>query len=424
MNNLNDISGTLSNRRNIMVEITEREVEETINWLSGISAEGPGVTRLLYDKHWVEAQNGLKEKFEELGMKVEFDAIGNLFATLEGTEEPETIIASGSHVDTVVEGGSLDGQLGIVGPYLAVKKLLETKGKPKKTLRIISMAEEEGSRFPYGFWGSKNIFGMAKREEVENIKDGDDISFVEAMAEAGFNFLEEEPKFAKMDAFIEMHIEQGNFLEAEGKSVGVVTAIVGQKRYDVTLKGQANHAGTTLMGYRKDAMEGAARMIVNGIDKAKAAGDPQVLTFGRVDPLPNTVNVVPGEVSFSIDCRHTDQEALNKFSEELVEDMKATAEKMGLEIEIDLWMDEAPVAMDEKIIKTIEGVCEERDLDFKVMHSGAGHDSQIFAPHVPTGMIFVPSIDGISHNPAEATDTSDLVQGIEALKSSLEKLAY
>ena len=221
-----------------MVEITEREVEETIDWLSGISAEGPGVTRLLYDKYWVEAQNGLKERFEALGMKVEFDAVGNLFATLEGTEEPETIIASGSHVDTVVEGGSLDGQLGIMGPYLAIKKLLETKGMPKKTLRIISMAEEEGSRFPYGFWGSKNIFGLAKREEVEHIKDGDDISFVDAMVEAGFNFLEGEPKFAKMDAFIEMHIEQGNFLEAEKKSVGVVTAIVGQKRYDVTVKGE------------------------------------------------------------------------------------------------------------------------------------------------------------------------------------------
>lgn len=407
-----------------MVEITEKEVEETIDWLSGISAEGPGVTRLLYDESWIKAQHGLKEKFEELGMKVEFDAIGNLFATLEGTEEPESIIASGSHVDTVAEGGSLDGQLGIIAPYLAIKNLIETKGKPKKSLRVISMAEEEGSRFPYGFWGSKNIFGLAEREEVENIKDTDGILFVDAMHKAGFDFLEEEPKFAKMDAFIEMHIEQGNFLEAEEKSVGVVTAIVGQKRFDVTLKGQANHAGTTLMGYRKDAMEGTARIIVNGIEKAKAAGDPQVLTFGRVDPLPNTVNVVPGEVSFSIDCRHTDQAALDAFADELVEDMKAIADEMGLEIEIDLWMDEAPVAMDEKIIKTIESVCEERDLDFKVMHSGAGHDSQIFAPHVPTGMIFVPSIGGISHNPAEATKTSDLVQGIEALKSSFEKLAY
>lgn len=406
------------------MEITEREVDETIEWLSEMSIEGPGVTRLLYDSNWIKAQNALKEKFEELGMKVEFDAVGNLFATLEGTEEPESIIASGSHIDTVVEGGRFDGQLGIVAAYLSVKKLLETKGKPKKSLQIISMAEEEGSRFPYAFWGSKNIFGLANREDVEDIVDGDGVKFVDAMHEAGFDFLEGSPKFDKLDAFIELHIEQGNFLEAEDKSVGVVTGIVGQKRYDIKVKGEANHAGTTLMEYRKDAMEGTARMIVSGIDKAKAAGNPQVLTYGRVDPIPNTVNVVPGEVSFSIDCRHTDQESLNNFTKELEDDMKTIASDMGLGIEMDLWMDEPPVAMDDNIIKTIEDACEKNELDFKVMHSGAGHDAQIFAPHVPTAMIFVKSVKGISHNPKEFTETVDLVQAVEAVKNSLEELAY
>src|SRR5699024_6908792 len=219
-------------------------------------------------------------------------------------------------------------------------------------------------------------------------------------------------------------IEQGNFLESEGKSVGVVNSIVGQKRYDVILKGEANHAGTTLMEYRKDAVEATARIIVNGIDKAKTFGNPLVLTFGRIDPIPNTVNVVPGEVAFSIDCRHTDQEILNKFTQELESDMKSVASDMNMEIEINLWMDEAPVPMNESIIGIIEEACEENELDYKIMHSGAGHDAQIFAPHVPTGMIFVPSIKGISHNPAEHTDTPDIIQGIEALKNSLEKLAY
>ena len=407
-----------------MVNIKPKEVDEVIDWLSDISVEGPGVTRLLYSAQWIEAQNSLKEKFEELGMKVEFDAVGNLFATIEGTEEPEKIVATGSHIDTVVEGGRFDGQLGVMGGYLAVKNLIETKGKPKKSLQVISMAEEEGSRFPYAFWGSKNIFGLAKREEVEGIADTEGIRFVDAMREAGFDFLEDEPKHNKLDAFIELHIEQGNFLESEGKAVGVVNSIAGQKRYDVTLKGEANHAGTTLMEYRKDTVEAMSRMIVNGIDKAKAVGNPLVLTFGRVDPIPNTVNVVPGEVSFSIDCRHTDQAALNEFTEELESDMKKIASDMDIEIDINQWMDEAPTPMDDKIIHTIEGVCEEKGLDYKVMHSGAGHDAQIFADYVPTGMIFVPSIKGISHNPEEHTETPDLVQGIEALKNSLEKLAY
>lgn len=408
----------------MMSKISANEVEQNIDWLSNISVEGPGVTRLLYSPQWIEAQNSLKEKFEELGMKVEFDAVGNLFATIEGTEEPEKIIATGSHIDTVAEGGRLDGQLGIIGGYLAVKNLLEEKGKPKKSLQIISIAEEEGSRFPYAFWGSKNIFGLAKREEVEDISDSEGIRFVDAMRDAGFDYLETAPEHNELEAFIELHIEQGNSLETEGKSVGVVNSIAGQKRYDVILKGQANHAGTTLMEYRKDTVEAMSRMIVNGIDKAKAKGNPLVLTFGRVDPVPNTVNVVPGEVSFSIDCRHTDQTALDEFTQELENDMKAIASDMGIEIEINLWMDEAPVPMDPHIIQTIEEVCKENKLDYKVMHSGAGHDSQIFAPRIPTGMIFVPSIKGISHNPAEHTETSDIVQGIEALKSSLEKLAY
>lgn len=407
-----------------MVDIKPQEVDEVIDWLSNISVEGPGVTRLLYSAQWIEAQNSLKEKFEELGMKVEFDAVGNLFATIEGTEEPEKIIATGSHIDTVVEGGRFDGQLGVMGGYLAVKNLIETKGKPKKSLQVISMAEEEGSRFPYAFWGSKNIFGLAKREEVEEIADTEGIRFVDAMREAGFDFLEDGPKHNELEAFIELHIEQGNFLEAENKAVGVVNGIAGQKRYDVVLKGEANHAGTTLMEYRKDTVEAMSRMIVNGIDKAKAEGDPLVLTFGRVDPIPNTVNVVPGEVSFSIDCRHTDQAALNDFTEELENDMKQIASDMGIEIDINQWMDEAPTPMNDKIIHTIEEVCKEKELDYKVMHSGAGHDAQIFATYVPTGMIFVPSIKGISHNPEEHTETPDLVQGIEALKSSLEKLAY
>lgn len=408
-----------------MINLQPETVDELMDWLSSISdAEGPGTTRLLYSKSWLKAQEALKEKFEELGMDVQYDAVGNLFATIEGTERPEEIIATGSHVDTVEKGGRLDGQLGIMAGYMAVKELLATKGKPKKSLRIISMAEEEGSRFPYAFWGSKNIFGLAKREDVENIKDAKGVGFVDAMHESGFDFLEGEPQFNKLSAFVELHIEQGNFLEMKQKQVGVVNAIAGQKRYDITLKGQANHAGTTLMEYRKDTVECMARIVVNGIDKAKSEGNPLVLTFGKVEPKPNTVNVVPGETVFTIDCRHTDADVLNAFTKELEEDMKATAESMGIEITIDNWMDEAPVPMDDHIIEIIEEVCKENNLNYEMMHSGAGHDSQIFAPHVPTGMIFVPSIDGISHNPNEHTEAIDIVPGVQALASALEKLAY
>lgn len=408
-----------------MIEITPQEVDQAMDWLAGISdAEGPGTTRLLYSPSWIEAQKQLKEKFEGLGFVCEFDAVGNLFATLEGSEQPEEIIASGSHVDTVTKGGRLDGQLGIMAAYLAIEKLLKKNGQPKKSLQIISMAEEEGSRFPYVFWGSKNIFGLADKNDVESIKDAEGVGFEEAMRAAGFDYLDGEPQFSKIAAFVELHIEQGNFLENEGKQVGVVNAIVGQKRYDVVLKGQANHAGTTLMSYRKDTIECFARIVTQSLDKARAEGNPLVLTFGRVEPKPNTVNVVPGETLFSIDCRHTDQDVLDRFTATLEADMRRIAEDMGIEIEIDNWMNEAPVPMDEGLVKTLEEVCQTYDLNYQLMHSGAGHDSQIFAPRVPTTMIFVPSIDGVSHNPAEHTEAEDIVPGIQALAGALEKLAY
>ncbi|MGO4928127.1 allantoate deiminase [Fundicoccus sp. Sow4_D5] len=408
-----------------MIEITPQEVDETMDWLAGISdAQGPGTTRLLYSPSWIEAQKQLKEKFESLGFICEFDAVGNLFATLEGSEQPEEVIASGSHVDTVTKGGRLDGQLGIMAAYLAMEKLIQKNGQPKKTLQIISMAEEEGSRFPYVFWGSKNIFGLAYKKDVETIKDAEGVGFEEAMRAAGFDYLEGEPKFAKIAAFVELHIEQGNFLEKEGKQVGVVNAIVGQKRYDVVLKGQANHAGTTLMSYRKDTVDCFARIVTQSLDKARAEGNPLVLTFGRVEPKPNTVNVVPGETLFSIDCRHTNQDTLNRFTQELEADMQAICQEMGIEISIDNWMDESPVPMDETLVETLEAVCRENDLNYQLMHSGAGHDAQIFAPRVPTVMVFVPSIDGISHNPAEHTEAEDIVPGIQALAGTLEKLAY
>ncbi len=149
-----------------------------------------------------------------------------------------------------------------------------------------------------------------------------------------------------------------------------------------------------------------------------------MLTFGKVEVKPNVVNVVPGEMTFTMDCRHTDKEFLTSFTDGLVENMKRICSEDGIEITVDNWMNEEPVPKDEGMVETVRSACKELGLNYRDMHSGAGHDSQIIAKHVPTGMIFVPSIKGISHNPAEQTDVADLAQGIEALEASLHKLAY
>lgn len=401
-------------------------VEEHVKWISEIGADPTGgTTRLLYDENWRVAQNGLKDKFSDLGLTTQFDEIGNLFGKLEGTKYPNETILTGSHVDTVVNGGKLDGQFGIIASYLAVKYLKEKHGAPLRNLEIVSMAEEEGSRFPYAFWGSKNIWGLADKNDVINAKDANGVKFVDAMADSGFKFRNElTPTREDIKAFVEIHIEQGSVLEKTSKQVGIVNSIVGQKRYSITLKGESNHAGTTPMGFRKDTVYAMSKMISEATDRAYQAGDPLVLTFGHIDVQPNTVNVVPGQVTFSMDCRHTDGKELKDFTVEIEALFKEIAKKHDVSIEIDNWMNESPVPMSKEIVDTLEEACKEANLNYTVMHSGAGHDSQIFAVHVPTAMIFVPSIDGISHNPAEDTKTEDLVEGLEALIASLYKLAY
>lgn len=406
------------------MSITIDEIREMIDWISEFGKdETGGVTRLLYTESWLNVQNALKEKFEELGMESAFDSIGNLQGKLAGTKGGT--ITTGSHVDTVVNGGKLDGQLGIVGGYLAIKDLVETYGRPKKDLAVISIAEEEGSRFPTVFWGSKNLFGLECREEVANIEDIDGIRFTDAMHQCGFDFAEEENTLLKdTERFLELHIEQGNTLEMEEKSVGIIHGIVGQKRYNIVLKGEANHAGTTLMKYRHDVVQVYAKIVTEAVAMAKQVGDPLVITFGKINVRPNTVNVVPGEALFTMDCRHTDEKVLREFTAQVESMMERAAAEEGVEIEIDCWMDEKPVPMDEGMITIIEEACKEKGLNYRRMHSGAGHDSQIIAPRIPTGMIFVPSIRGVSHNPAEDTTLEDLKQGIEALEAALYKLAY
>lgn len=409
-----------------MVNTFRSAIEETLPWLSSIGADPTGgMTRLLYSPEWLETQQKLKQRMTDDGYQTHFDDVGNLYGRLEGSRYPNEVVISGSHIDTVVNGGNLDGQFGVLAAWLATRWLKETYGAPLRSVEVLSMAEEEGSRFPYVFWGSKNIFGLARPEEMKNIQDAKGINFVDAMNACGFT-LPTAPLAPRQDikAFVELHIEQGSVLEANKQSVGVVNAIVGQRRYTITLEGESNHAGTTPMSYRRDTVQAFSRICCESIAKANAHGDPLVLTFGKVEPQPNTVNVVPGKTVFTLDCRHTDALALRNFTEQLEHDMRAICAGMNIGIDINLWMDEAPVPMNKELVATLAALCEKEKINYRLMHSGAGHDAQIFAPRVPTCMIFMPSIKGISHNPAEATHIDDLAEGVNTLALMLHKLAW
>lgn len=186
------------------------QVEHFQNIFSQYGAlEGGGLTRLLYTDEWLNAQKRLKKEMEEIGMEASFDEVGNLFGLIKGTTDE--VVSTGSHIDTVVEGGNLDGQFGIVGGLIAIKNLVEKHGKPKKSLQLISLAEEEGSRFPAVFWGSKNVLGIQDNDSVKDIVDGEGKSFVEEMRRCGFDF-KKDTKAREIGSFVELHIEQGNLL--------------------------------------------------------------------------------------------------------------------------------------------------------------------------------------------------------------------
>ncbi|QFF99195.1 allantoate amidohydrolase [Psychrobacillus glaciei] len=407
------------------LENLAEEISARLEWLGEFGRDpSGGITRLLYSKAWSEAQDALKDWMEEEGLEVQFDEIGNLSGIVKGNDTTKTIL-TGSHIDTVTNGGLYDGQFGIVASVLAVNYLKKHYGQPLRNLEVVSLAEEEGSRFPYAFWGSQNIVGTANRKDVELISDFNGVPFVKAMNEAGFAF-KDESKAPRSDliAFVEVHVEQGNVLETEKKSVGVVHSIVGQRRYTIEVIGEANHAGTTPMGYRKDAVYAASHMIYELIRLAKQLGDPLVMTVGKIEVNPNIVNVIPGKVIFTVDIRHIDKNAIIQFTEILTTNIKKYSKEHEVETTINMWLDADPVPMDSRIVEIIERQCVKNNLNYKLMHSGAGHDAQIFAKTVPTAMLFVPSRDGISHNPSEYTDPADLVEGVKALITTLYDLAY
>lgn len=402
------------------------EAGKFIDWISQYGQDLQcGITRLLYTKEWIDTQKALKNLLEKKGFEAYYDEVGNLFGRLEGSTYPQETILTGSHIDTVVNGGKLDGQLGIIGGIIAMEYLKEHYGKPLRNIEVVSMAEEEGSRFPFTFWGSKNIVGRVDREMVAELQDVNGIGFIEAMSSAGFNVKDENSLGRKdIKSFIELHVEQGGVLEIENKSIGIVEHIVGQRRFTIEIEGQANHAGTTPMGYRKDALYATSVIIQKIMDMAVEYGDPLVATVGRLEVVPNTVNVVPGKTIFSLDIRHVCKDILMKFTEDVEEIINEVSKKMNVKTNITMYMDADPVAMDVNLVNVIKNQCEEKKLNYKLMHSGAGHDSQIFAKVVPTALIFVPSHKGISHNPAEFTELKDLAEGIKALIETLYHLAY
>jgi allantoate deiminase len=407
------------------IEGFTRDAGKMLDDLYALGAQPDGGTwRSLYDPGWIAAQELIKGWMSERGLEVRNDSVGNIIGRVRGSSEGP-VIATGSHMDTVKNGGRLDGAYGVVGSILAVGALAKNGGQPTRTLEVIVLCEEEGSRFTNHYWGSRSIVGLTDLEEAETSLDRDGISLADAMEAFGLDRNKiSDARRTDISHFVELHVEQGGILENEGLDLALVTGIAGITRWDVTVTGEANHAGTTPMNLRRDAMAGVAEIVCAVEAAALNAGPPAVATVGRLNVFPGGINVVPGRVVFTIELRTPDRAQQLATAEAIEKAVSEIAAKRDLELDLQLQHDHDPVLMTPEVMDAIRDTLDESGVSWRHLPSGAGHDTQLFAQIAKVGMIFSSSRRGISHSPLEDTDPEALGKGVAALAGSLRRLAY
>ncbi len=397
-------------------------MEEFLENLGKWSEEGPGVTRLPFTEASRGAWEYICQTMEELGLTVKTDAYGTILGHLEG-ERPESVVM-GSHYDSVVQGGSYDGAVGIaVG--LGVAAYFTKQGKkPPVSLDILAANDEEGVTFANGFLSSKCVCGLLNEDDFQNPNTGktlkqcleegwyegsgrgkDDIRLATGLSHGAW--------------YIEPHIEQGGILWENETTIGIVSHIVGITRLYVTVPGISNHAGTTPMSSRQDALVISSR-IISRIPELALKYKGAVATVGQIECSPNVINVIASRVSFTVDIRSASDEDRRRLAKDIRE---LSLLECGGKAEIAQGLDVAAVPMNPEMTARMEGICREKNISYQIMPSGAGHDAQIFAGFLDTAMLFVPSRDGISHSPEEYTRAGDIELAAEILVSYLEGIA-
>lgn len=389
----------------------------------GIVPEG-GRRRLVFSKEERAAKEQLKQWIANEGFEVEEDAAGNVFGIWRGAAPMLDEVWTGSHVDTVPSGGAFDGALGVLGALEAMASLKEQGFSPQRTIRLVAFSDEEGARFGKGFFGSRAVMGEIQPEELHSVTDSQGFTIAEAMrADA----LEPEQlsqlQRPQIHGFLELHIEQGKVLESLGLAAGCVSAIAGPSWFEVTFTGSSDHAGTTPFALRRDALVGAATWIQQIPIMAQSVSGTAVATVGRVSVSPNGINVVPGEVRLTVDIRDIDEAARDRVIELVLGAAETIAREQGLGVRHQESIRIAPVSADESIREVIKQGMRELGFPDQELVSGAGHDSMILGKSVPFGMIFVRSLDGKSHSPAEWSTLADCLAGVAILKTALERVS-
>ncbi|WP_432662914.1 M20 family metallo-hydrolase [Wukongibacter baidiensis] len=397
----------------------KRDIEE----LSKFNATpSQGLTRFSLTPEDRGAREYIKNELLKLGLNIYEDPSGSIFGRRSGVDGTLPVIMIGSHFDSVKNGGNFDGPAGIVMALEIMRVLEENNVRTKYPIEFVGMIEEEGGRFGSGVFGSRAMIGKVSVDQLHNNKDENGISMAKALRDFGFN-PEEIGKAIRnpndIKAFIELHIEQGPILESSNKDIGIVDFIVGINEFKVILMGRPDHAGTTPMHMRSDALSAASKVICKIDGYAKDAGEGTVATVGVLNIKPGAANIVPGEVVFTVDIRSKNSDCIKEVKNKIVEALRAETTGSGVELDIVEMLDVSPVKMSEEIIKSLEKNAQSSGFSYIKMLSGAGHDAMIMSAITDVGLVFVPSKDGRSHCPEEWTDYEDLQRGIEVIYNTV-----
>jgi allantoate deiminase len=400
------------------MKIDQDRLLEDLTVLSKIGRDptGGGITRKALTKEDAEARSYVAGRMRQAGLEVHHDEVGNLRGVRAGKHAQPSVM-TGSHLDSVPSGGRLDGPLGVVGAIAAVEALggVETE----RPIEVTVFVGEEGSRFPRGTIGSAAMSGHVDVAKILELRDADGISYAQALSTYGDAGAAISAR-TRPHAFVELHVEQGGLLEADGLPIGVVTAIAGLVQRAVTFSGDANHAGATPMHLRKDALLAAAEWALGIEVAARELGC--VGTVGKLEVFPGGKNIIPGRVESICDLRAADARTLDMVDQR-VQDLLGGAERRGVGVSQRLLQRVDPGPMHELAMAAVERAAKNAKLASRRMLSGAIHDALHMAETCPSTMIFVPSKGGRSHCPGEDTDPKDLVQGCEVLAYTLVELA-
>ena len=381
-----------------------------------------GITRLAFSKEDRDAKEYFISECKKEGLKVRIDSFGNIIARREGIDENLAVVAFGSHLDTVVEAGHYDGVVGVVAGLEVVRRLNSRSYITQHPLELIVFSCEESSRFNMATLGSKAMIGHID-ENINLLKDKEGTSIEEVFKQCNlniFNIGDSKRNSNEIKVFLELHIEQGPLLENNKNNIGIVKGIASATRLAIEVQGQASHSGSTPMKDRKDALIGASEIVVT-LEKIinDEIKDGTLGTIGVMDVSPGVMNVVPGKVEMKVDIRGTSSESKMYLEQRLQEEIESIALKRDLLIKSTLLSREESVILNEKIIEQLEFSCKRLKIPYELLDSGAGHDAMNMGKVFPTGLIFIPSKNGISHNPDEYTSIEHIILGIDLLEEAI-----